>query len=58
MNPNPLSDREKALEDQWIRDKEKQMAKDRAAKRQQEAKDSTGTGSKPEGQQQAGQGQS
>lgn len=22
MNPNPLSDREKALEDQWIREKE------------------------------------
>lgn len=56
MNPNPLSDREKALENQWIREKEyvqcvfqdrkvltwsrKQMAKDRAAKAQS-AKDSS-----------------
>ncbi|KAK3317513.1 hypothetical protein B0T19DRAFT_446478 [Cercophora scortea] len=39
MNPNnPLADREKALENQWIREKEKQMAKDRAAKKAQEAK--------------------
>ncbi|KAK4034265.1 hypothetical protein C8A01DRAFT_39273 [Parachaetomium inaequale] len=54
MNPNPLSDREKALEDQWVREKEKQMAKDRAAKKQQTAKD-TDSGSK--GQQQTGEEQ-
>ncbi|KAK4204535.1 hypothetical protein QBC40DRAFT_272519 [Triangularia verruculosa] len=34
MNPNPLSDREKALENQYIREKEIQMAKERAAKNQ------------------------
>ncbi|KAH6845681.1 hypothetical protein B0I37DRAFT_447529 [Chaetomium sp. MPI-CAGE-AT-0009] len=51
MNPNPLSDREKALEDQWIREKEKQMAKDKAAKKQEAAKHTADTGSK--GQQEA-----
>jgi hypothetical protein len=63
MNPNPLSDRGKALEDQWVREKEyapsapllrhvsganrrrKQMAKDRAAKKQQSAKETTDSGS-------------
>ncbi|KAK4145179.1 uncharacterized protein C8A04DRAFT_10903 [Dichotomopilus funicola] len=60
MNPNPLSDREKALEDQWIKQKEcvsrglltqrrKQMAKDAAAKKQEAAKQTT------QGQDQAGQ---
>jgi hypothetical protein len=59
MNPNPLSDREKALENEYIRAKEwvpsmssflknqglthkvprKQMAKDRAAKKLQSAKE-------------------
>ncbi|KAK4173535.1 hypothetical protein QBC36DRAFT_293319 [Triangularia setosa] len=34
MNPNPLSDRQKALENQYIREKEIQMAKERAAKNQ------------------------
>ncbi|KAK3348747.1 hypothetical protein B0T25DRAFT_569421 [Lasiosphaeria hispida] len=35
MDPlNPLAGREKALENQYIREKEKQMAKDRAAKMQ------------------------
>ncbi len=64
MNPNPLSDREKALEGQWIKEKEwvlerslsvhlkltsrrMQLAKDRAAKKQQSAKDAgLGSGSK------------
>jgi hypothetical protein len=65
MNPNPFSDRGKALEDQWVREKEcapfvsllrqisvvnrrrKQMAKDRAAKKQQSesAMDTTDSGS-------------
>ncbi|KAK1749336.1 hypothetical protein QBC47DRAFT_408122 [Echria macrotheca] len=40
MDQNPLGDREKALENQYIREKEKQMAKDRAAKAQA-AKDTT-----------------
>ncbi|KAK4652794.1 hypothetical protein QC762_001610 [Podospora pseudocomata] len=31
---NPLSDREKALENEYIRKKEIQMAKERAAKKQ------------------------
>ncbi|KAK3312961.1 hypothetical protein B0H66DRAFT_608021 [Apodospora peruviana] len=36
MDPqNPLADREKALENQWIREKEKQMAKDRSARKTQ-----------------------
>ncbi|KAL2177372.1 uncharacterized protein P884DRAFT_277624 [Thermothelomyces heterothallicus CBS 202.75] len=39
MNPNPLSDREKALENKYIKEKEKQMAKVRAEKKQQSAKD-------------------
>ncbi|KAK3299518.1 uncharacterized protein B0H64DRAFT_388847 [Chaetomium fimeti] len=56
MDPNPLSDRGKASEDQWIREKEKQMAKDRAAKKQEAAKDTTATGSK--GQQEAGKEES
>ncbi|KAK0724491.1 hypothetical protein B0H67DRAFT_641029 [Lasiosphaeris hirsuta] len=52
MDPlNPLADREKALENQYIREKEKQMAKDRAAK-VQTAKDTSKQG---EGQGQPGQ---
>ncbi|KAK0648642.1 hypothetical protein B0T16DRAFT_456103 [Cercophora newfieldiana] len=42
MDQNPLSDREKALENQWIREKEKQMAKDRATKARA-AKDASST---------------
>ncbi|KAK3689310.1 hypothetical protein B0T22DRAFT_169848 [Podospora appendiculata] len=54
MNPNnPLADRENALEIQWIREKEKQMAKDRAAKKAQEAKSE----SKGQGQQETSQEQ-
>ncbi|KAK4233682.1 hypothetical protein C8A03DRAFT_38596 [Achaetomium macrosporum] len=53
MNPNPLSDREKALEDQWIREKEKQMAKEKAAKK--ETSKDTDTGSVVKKQEQAGQ---
>ncbi|KAH6616116.1 hypothetical protein B0J18DRAFT_469361 [Chaetomium sp. MPI-SDFR-AT-0129] len=49
MNPSPLCDREKALEDQWVKQKEKQMAKDAAAKKQETAKQTT------QGQDQAGQ---
>ncbi|KAK3900823.1 hypothetical protein C8A05DRAFT_35533 [Staphylotrichum tortipilum] len=58
MNPNPLADRGKALEDQWVREKEKQLARDRAAaqKRQAAASDAP-SGSGDKGQQQAGQGQ-
>ncbi|KAK0610127.1 hypothetical protein B0T17DRAFT_621398 [Bombardia bombarda] len=54
MDPsNPLADREKALENQWIREKEKQMAKDRAASKAQAAKGSAGARS--QGEQQASQ---
>ncbi|KAK3306184.1 uncharacterized protein B0T15DRAFT_494296 [Chaetomium strumarium] len=42
MDPNPLSDREKALEDKWIREKEKQMAKERAAKKESSKDTNTG----------------
>ncbi|KAK1826642.1 hypothetical protein QBC39DRAFT_376363 [Podospora conica] len=31
MNANPLADREQALENQYIREKEQRMAKERAA---------------------------
>ncbi|KAK6851048.1 hypothetical protein PG995_009683 [Apiospora arundinis] len=40
MDPNnPLADREKSLENQWIKNKEQQMAKDRAAQAAKGAKD-------------------
>ncbi|KAL2132278.1 hypothetical protein VTI74DRAFT_3992 [Chaetomium olivicolor] len=55
MKPNPLSDREKALEDQWIRVKEKQMAKERAAKKQEEAKHTSSTEASIKGHGQASQ---
>ncbi|KAL2016403.1 hypothetical protein VTK56DRAFT_3788 [Thermocarpiscus australiensis] len=55
MNANPLSDREKALENQWIKEKEKQMAKERAAKGQ--ADKDTGRCAEGQGQQQAAQEQ-
>ncbi|KAJ4395031.1 hypothetical protein N0V85_006706 [Neurospora sp. IMI 360204] len=43
---NPLSDREKAFENKYIHDKERQMAKDRANKKTQtesSSKDSSST---------------
>ncbi|KAK3997838.1 hypothetical protein QBC44DRAFT_364033 [Cladorrhinum sp. PSN332] len=43
---NPLSDREKAFENQYIREKERAMAKERAAAKTQAAK---GSGSGSEG---------
>ncbi|KAK4112608.1 hypothetical protein N656DRAFT_779492 [Canariomyces notabilis] len=53
MNPNPLSDREKAMENQWIKEKEKRMAKEMAAKTQA----TRDAGSSSTGQQQASQEQ-
>ncbi|KAK4205995.1 hypothetical protein QBC37DRAFT_435587 [Rhypophila decipiens] len=55
MDPNnPLADREKALENQWIREKEIQKAKERAASKAQASKDSTVQG---QGQSSGGSGQ-
>ncbi|KAK3496108.1 hypothetical protein B0T13DRAFT_511946 [Neurospora crassa] len=50
---NPLSDREKAFENKYIHDKERQMAKDRANKQTQtesspSSKDSSSTPIEPE----------
>ncbi|KAK3485317.1 uncharacterized protein B0T23DRAFT_432907 [Neurospora hispaniola] len=50
---NPLSDREKAFENKYIHDKERQMAKDRANKQTQtesspSTKDSSSTPIEPE----------
>ncbi|KAK1775896.1 hypothetical protein QBC45DRAFT_231729 [Copromyces sp. CBS 386.78] len=43
-SPNPLADREKAFENKYIHDKERQMAKDRANKKTQtESSSSTDT---------------
>ncbi|KAI1256496.1 hypothetical protein MGN70_001620 [Eutypa lata] len=52
MDPNPLAKREKALEGQYIKEKEKQMAKDRAA-RAQAAKEQEATSQKPGQEKQA-----
>ncbi|KAK3388562.1 hypothetical protein B0T20DRAFT_484133 [Sordaria brevicollis] len=55
MNPsNPLADREKAFENKYIHDKEKQMAKDRANKKTQtesssSTKDSSSSSEQKEG---------